>query len=62
MQELKPPFVVSLSNHALCGESKRLLCIALPRAWFDKLTTNGILDRFTTNEIFDRLATRGISN
>jgi hypothetical protein len=30
-----------------------------PRAWFDKLTTNGIFDKLTTNGIFDRLATNG---
>jgi len=37
------PFVVSLSNHALCVESADQDNPALPRkAWFDELTTNGI--------------------
>ena len=31
----------------------------VPRAWFDKLTTNGIFDKLTTNGIFDKLTTNG---
>jgi hypothetical protein len=39
----KIPFVVSLSNHALCEEPAKRGSLLVPRkAWFDKLTTNGI--------------------
>jgi hypothetical protein len=46
----KKPFVVSLSNHAFRRKVKTTAIRSIPpRAWFDKLTTNGILDRLTTN-------------
>jgi hypothetical protein len=46
------PFVVSLSNHALCVESADQDNPALPRkAWFDRLTTNRVFDGLATDEV-----------
>ena len=59
--EPEKPFVVSLSNHALAINWKIKSAPVLPRkAWFDRLTTNGIFDKLTTNGIFDRPTTNGI--
>jgi len=59
--ETGKPFVVSLSNRALAIDWKIKSAPVFPRkAWFDRLTTNGIFDRLTTNGIFDRLTTNGI--
>ena len=59
--EPEKPFVVSLSNQALAINWKIKSAPVLPRkAWFDKLTTNGIFDKLTTNGIFDRPTTNGI--
>ena len=59
--EPEKPFVVSLSNQALAINWKIKSAPVLPRkAWFDKLTTNGIFDKLTTNGIFDKLTTNGI--
>jgi len=55
--------VVSLSNRALAIDWKIKSAPVFPRkAWFDRLTTNGIFDRLTTNGIFDKLTTKGISD
>jgi len=61
--ETGKPFVVSLSNRALAIDWKIKSAPVFPRkAWFDRLTTNGIFDRLTTNGIFDKLTTKGISD
>ncbi|HEX7804232.1 MAG TPA: hypothetical protein VF471_15885 [Pseudoxanthomonas sp.] len=53
--------MASLSNHALCEQLAEHGGLLFPRkAWFDRLTTNGILDKLTTNGILDRLTTDGI--
>ena len=55
--------MVSLSNHALGGILLISAVFTLPRkAWFDRLTTNGIFDWLITKGIFDWLGTNGISD
>jgi hypothetical protein len=57
------PFVVSLSNHALCVESADQDNPALPRkAWFDRLTTNGICDGLTMSGAHDTPTANGVSD
>jgi len=46
------PFVMSLSNHAFRGKVKVAVTGRIaPRAWFGRLTTNGILEKFKTTGI-----------
>jgi len=55
------PFVVSLSNHALCVESADQDNPASPpEAWFDRLTTNGICDGLTMSRVHDKPTTDGV--
>jgi hypothetical protein len=50
---LSTPFAVSLSNHAFRRILERRCPKIPPRAWFDKLTANGVLDKLTTNGYWD---------
>jgi hypothetical protein len=50
--ETDNPFVVSLSNHASYEIFRHThTWKSTPRAWFDKLTTNGIFGRLTANAV-----------
>ena len=61
--EPEKPFVVSLSNQALAINWKIKSAPVLPRkAWFDKLTTNGIFDKLTTNGFLATLTSKGVNH
>ena len=60
--EPEKPFVVSLSNHALAINWKIKSAPVLPRkAWFDRLTTNGIFDKLT-NGFLATLTSKGVNH
>ena len=61
--EPEKPIVVSLSNQALAINWKIKSAPVLPRkAWFDKLTTNGIFDKLTTNGFLATLTSKGVNH
>ena len=62
-RDKKAPFVVSLSNHAFRGKSgAEVVFRSIARAWFDKLTTNGIFDKPNTNGVFEALTKNGVNH